>query len=101
MFHQDGQSLLFETIVVGIHHVEWHLDAVKGEVMSERRLEHLIVNLRTFVAGESDVADFPLLFGFEHRFHSAASGKDSLRVSVADHLMKLQQIDMVGLKTTQ
>src|ERR1700741_3373570 len=59
------------------------------------------MNVRALVARETDKADFPGLLGFQDSFHPAAFRKDAIRVGVANHLVKLEEIDPVGLQSAQ
>ena len=53
------------------------------------------------MSGETDVADFAFLFGFENRLHPALGGEDEFGIVVANHFVELQQIDGVGLQAAQ
>ena len=67
----------------------------------EGGVQHFEVNLRALVSGETDVADFAFLFGFENRLHPALGGEDEFGIVVADHFVELQEIDGVGLQAAQ
>ena len=77
------------------------MHGVEGELVGERGLEHLEMNVGTLVAGEADVSDLPLLLGFEHGLHAAATGEDAVGIGVANHFVKLQQVNVVGLQAAQ
>ena len=98
MFHQNRQGLLFKTVVVGVHYIQWHLDTVESELVRERGLEHLVMDIRTLVPRKPDIAHLACFFRRYDRFHSPAGAKDSLRVIISDNLMKLEQVDMISLQ---
>src|SRR4029077_18943911 len=101
MLNQNRQYFLFKAVVVRVHHVQRHLYRVKGELMGKTCLKHFKVNVRTLVPREADVADLARLLGLQHSFHSTAGSEDTLRVAVANYLVKLQQVDMVGLQSAK
>src|SRR5213594_3218908 len=59
------------------------------------------MNVRTFVACETDKADLPCLLCLKNGFHRSAFGKNAVRVGVANDFVELQKIDPVGLKAAQ
>ena len=84
-----------------IHHIQRQLHAVESKVMFCGDLQHPKMNDWVLVPGESDVADLARLFCLEHGFLRATLGKDPIRVLHPDHLVMLQQIDMVGLQALE
>src|SRR5258707_1101257 len=54
---QNRQDLLFETIEVGVHYVERHLDGIEREAMLRCRAQHLQMNIWTLVACKADETD--------------------------------------------
>jgi len=54
---QDRQHFSFEAVEVRIHYVQRHLDGVEPEPMLGSGVQHLQMDVRTLVAGESDVTD--------------------------------------------
>ena len=97
---ENRQNFLLEAVEMRVHHVERHLHGVEGELVGERGLEHLEMNVGAFVAGESDITHFPLLLGFEHGFHSAAAREDAVGIGIANYFVELQQINTVSLQAT-
>src|SRR6266403_3134511 len=59
------------------------------------------MNVRTLVACEADKANLPRLLGFLDGLHRSAFGKNAVRVGIANHFVKLEEIDPVGLKAAQ
>src|SRR5882762_8002060 len=101
MLDQHGQDFLLKAVVVRVHHVERHLYRVKGELMGKTGLKHFEVNVRTLVPGEADVADLALLLGRQHSFHPTARSEDAYGIAFANYLVKLQQVDVVGLQSAK
>src|ERR1700730_14394599 len=84
-----------------VHHVERHLDGVERETVLCSGVQHFQMDFRTLMAGEADEANLARFLRLQKRFHPSAFGKNTSRVGVADHCVKLHQIDAVGLKTAQ
>ena len=61
------QHLIFETVKVGVENVEGHLHGVEWET----DIQHLQVDLRVLVAGESDETNLALLFSLAQSFGGA------------------------------
>src|SRR6266850_1329482 len=101
VFHKDRQNFLLETLVVGVHGIEGHLDCVEMKLTGDGGLEHFKMHVRVFVAGETDVTDFAGFFRFENGFHSPGGGEDALRVGHANNLVELEKIDVVGLEAAE
>src|SRR5258708_39377822 len=59
------------------------------------------MNVRTLVTCEADKANLARLLGFQDGFHRSAFGENAVRVGVANHFVKLEEIDPVGLKSAQ
>src|SRR5580704_18660107 len=59
------------------------------------------MNVRAFVAREADEANLARFLRLQDGLHPSAFGKNPIRVGVADHFVKLEQIDPVRLKTSQ
>src|SRR5258708_5435925 len=59
------------------------------------------MNVGTFVAGESNVANLAGLLRFAHGFHRSALGKNAIRIVFANHFVELQKIDAIGLQAAQ
>ena len=87
--HEYRQDLHFKTVVVCIHHVQRYLHRIESEVMRRGGLEHLQMDIRTFVACETDIADSSRFLGLERSFHRPAGGEDAVRIGHADDFVKL------------
>src|SRR5271169_2747721 len=59
------------------------------------------MNVGTLVAGEADITNLPGFLCLQHGLQRSACGKNAVRIGVANHLMKLKEIDSVGLKAAQ
>src|SRR5258708_30118961 len=59
------------------------------------------MNVRTLVTCEADKANLARLLGFKDGLHGSAVGENAVRVGVANHIVKLEEIDPVGLKAAQ
>ena len=75
---------------MSIHDVDRHLHGIEVEAMLLRYFHHVEVNVWILVAGETDEAYLPCLFGSNDRFHRSTFVEDSIRVVVANHFMVLQ-----------
>ena len=53
------------------------------------------------MSGKANVAEFSGFFRFQHGFKSASGGEDAVWVGIANHLMKLQEVDVIGLQALQ
>ena len=87
---EAGHDKLRERAEVRVHDVERHLDRVEVEAVLLRDIEHIEVDMRVFVAGEADKADFAGLLRFKDSFHGAALGKDTVGVVEAQDFMMLE-----------
>src|SRR5205085_1203615 len=101
VLHQHRQNFLFKAVVMSVHDVERHLHGIEGELVSESCLQHLEMNVWTLVSGKADVTNLALFFRFECRLQASARAQNSCRISFANHLVELQQINMVGLQAAQ
>src|SRR6266851_3023517 len=59
------------------------------------------MDVRALVAREADEADFARLLRLQDGLHPSAFSKNAVRVGVANHLVKLKEINPVGLKAAQ
>src|SRR5215469_1868973 len=59
------------------------------------------MNVGAFVAGETDKPEFPRLLRFKNSFQRATGGKDAVRIGVANHFVKLKEVEVVGLEATE
>src|SRR5580692_788784 len=59
------------------------------------------MNVRTLVAGESDVTDLACLLRVQNSFQCSSGSKNTVRVGVANYLVELEEIDSVSLKAPQ
>ena len=50
-----------------IHHIQRHLNSIELEAMLRGRFQHIKVNPRIFMSGESDEPNFPCLLSFQDR----------------------------------
>ncbi|MFZ1119017.1 MAG: hypothetical protein WAN81_02180, partial [Candidatus Binataceae bacterium] len=98
---QGRKNQVFEAIEMGIHYIERHLHGVKCEAVATCGPQHVKMNLRTLVAGEADVSQLAGFFRVERRFDSASASENSIRVIHPDHLVKLHQVDSIGLQPPQ
>ncbi len=63
--------------------------------------EHLEVDVRILVAGESDEAHLPLLLRLRQRFDRAVRSEVQIRIVVVDHFVDLPQVEVIGLQPAQ
>ena len=96
MRHEVGQHEVTERPEMRVHDVERHLHGIEAEPALGRDLEHLEVDARVLVAREADVAQLAGLLGLDERFHGAALSEDAVRVVVAEDLVMLDEVDVVG-----
>jgi len=59
------------------------------------------VDVRVFVAGETDETNLASFLGVEHGLLRAALGKDAVRIFKADDLVMLNEIETVGLEALE
>lgn len=59
------------------------------------------VDVRVFVAGETDITDLASFFAVESGLYRSAVGKDAIRIVEANDFVMLHEIDVVGLETFQ
>jgi hypothetical protein len=64
-------------------------------------LQHVKVDVRIFVPGESDEASFACFSGFEQRFLGPALVKNAIWVVKANDFMMLDQIHVIDLQASQ
>jgi hypothetical protein len=86
---------------MSVHNFDGHLHRIEVEAMLLRHCEHVVVNVRIFVAGEADESDLPCLLRIENRSHPATLAKDAVRIVETDDLVVLKQIDLVRLEALQ
>ena len=84
-----------------VHHIQRHLNGVELEAMLRSRGQHLQMDVWTFVSGEADEADLACLFGFQYGLHSTAVGENPIWIGVANHFVKLEQVNSIGLQSPQ
>src|SRR6185312_206788 len=94
----NGKNYFLEAVKVRVHDVQRHLHAGKEKLVLISHLQHVAVNLRTLVSGETNIANLSCFFRFDGGFHAAPGGEDSLGIVHTDHFVKLQQVDMISLK---
>src|SRR5215472_14351183 len=59
------------------------------------------MNVGAFVARETDKPEFPGFLRFQDSFQRATSGKNAVRIGVANHFVKLKEVEVVGLEATE
>jgi len=87
---QDRQHFLFETVEVGVHYVERHLDGIEREAVLCGGGQHLQMNIWTLVACETDKTDLARFFGFQDGLHRSTLGENAIRIGIANHFMELE-----------
>src|SRR5438445_8353286 len=92
---QNRQDLLFETVEVGIHYVERHLDGIEREAVLCGGGQHPQMNIWTLVACETDKTDLARFFGFHDGLHRSAFGENVIRIGIANHLMEAESVDCI------
>ena len=95
---QFRQHQFREAAKMSVHDVERHLDGIEVEAMFGRDFQHVEMDMRILVSGESDVAGFASFAGVEHSFLGATLGEDTVGVFEADDLVMLDEIDVIGLQ---
>ena len=70
----------------------------KWKPCSAATFERVEMDVRIFVAGESDVADFAGFLCGECRFHGAAVGEDAVGIVEANDFVVLDEINVIGLQ---
>ena len=58
LLYEFRQNHLREATKMRVHHVQRHLHGVEVEAVILRDFQHIKMNVRIFVAGESDIANF-------------------------------------------
>src|ERR1700734_463925 len=99
MFNPFGQYHLAETPKMGVHYIQRHLRRIEVKAVIRGNLQHIQMNMRVLVPGESDVANLACLPGIEESFISSAFGEYAVGIVESDNLMVLYQIDVIGLQT--
>ena len=82
---------------MGVECIQRHLDGVECET----RFDHLEVNFRILVSGETQIANFSLLFCFHHGFSGAVFLHEQFRIVVPAHAVQLPEIQMISLEPPQ
>src|SRR5260370_17375861 len=59
------------------------------------------MNVWALVPCEADKTDLARLSGFHSGLHSTAFGKNAVRIGVANHFMKLEQVNPIRLQPPQ
>src|SRR5256712_2077902 len=101
LLHQHRHDLLLEAVVMGIHHVQRHLHRIEREPVRPGGVEHPEMDGGTLVAGESDIPDLAGALRRRHCFQRAVGPEHALRIRHPDHLVKLHEVDAVGLEPAQ
>jgi hypothetical protein len=74
-----------------------HLHGVEAEIVLERDIQHVQMNLGTLMSREADVAYLPCRARFDHGLKSATGPEDLLGVVHSSYIVELDQIDVVHL----
>src|SRR5215471_2331702 len=98
---QLGKHLPLEALEVPVQRIDRHLHGVEPDTMGAGDLEHVEVDVRALVAGESDEADLAGLAGSVHRLPGTSRGEYPFRVVSTDDLVKLHQIEVVGPESAE
>src|ERR1700694_4421640 len=69
--------------------------------MSGSGSQHLQMDVRALVPGESDEANLPGFLRLQDGLHRASGGKNAVGIGIANDLVKLEQINSVGLEALQ
>ena len=81
-------DLGFKTAESGVEAVQRHLHSVEGKIV----LQHFQVNLRIFVPGKSDEANFALLLRIEQCLGSAIGSKNQIGIILVNDFVDLPKI---------
>ena len=71
------------------------------ETIFAGEFEHVQMNVRVLVTREADVLRLARFASLRQSLHGTAGGEEPVRVVKANRLVKLQQIDVIGLKPSQ
>src|SRR5271154_502553 len=63
---QNRQHSLLKTVEVRVHYIQGHLNSIESEAVFGSRGQHLQMNVRTLMAGKSDVAGFAWLLRLQY-----------------------------------
>ena len=94
-------ALLLKAAEVRVHHIQRHLHGIEVKTVCLRDLQHAEMDARILVPGEANVANFPRLLRLQQRLHRAARGKNAIGIFEANDLVKLHEIDMIGLQALE
>ena len=94
---QDRQHLLRKTPISPVEDVQRHLTGIEGKVVCQ----HLEMNLRVFVAGETEKPHLALPFGFEQCVGRPVRRKVPIGIVVIHHFVNLPEIEVVGLQAPE
>src|SRR5271154_6629227 len=84
-----------------VHDIDRHLHRVETEAMLLPDREHAKMHRRVLMTGKPDVADLAGLTRGDRRFKRAAWRKDAVWVLHPNHLVKLDQINDIGLQSAE
>ena len=71
------------------------------ETVRGRDFEHSQMHRRILVPGEADVANLPRLFRIHQGFERPAGGEEAVGILHPDVLVKLNQVDVIRLQSSQ
>src|ERR1700687_3495292 len=59
------------------------------------------MNVRALVASEPNKTHLARLLRFQYGFHPSVFGKNTVWIRISNHLVKLQQVNSIGLQPSQ
>src|SRR5438552_12811020 len=92
-----GQHLLLEAAIGAVETVERHLHGVERKAVRQ----HLEVDRRMLVAGESDESHLAVLLRLRQGLDDTAAGEVQLRVVLVDDLVDLPEVEMIRSQPRQ
>ncbi len=101
LFHKLRKHIVDKAAEVRIHHIHWHLNRIEPEIMRGRQVEHVQMDSRILVAGESDVAGLSRFLRSEKGLGRAARGEETVNIVESDDLMALDEIHVIDLQPAQ
>src|SRR3979490_452755 len=88
---QNRQDLFFETVDVGVHNVERHLDSIEGEAVLRGGFQHSQMNVGTLMACETDKSHLASFLRLGDGFDGSAFGENAIRIGIANTLVALEE----------
>src|SRR5271157_190148 len=84
-----------------VHYVEGYLHSIELETVLVGDLKRVFVNVWALVPSKADIAQLSSRAGFYHNFHCTARRKNAFSVVHTDKLVKLQQVEVIGLQSLE